>query len=172
MIPPRRRCRFSLPNADDLSPAQIYQQLLLARDDIHVRDRALATLQLQLTALECSLQQILTSSSNTLMHHVTLLEHTMAQYSQPASKLQVANAHSQRLDEPNQQIRSGHGQLVAQSKEVDSIVRDIIPRLAPYLNYFYRLMGSDLHQLFDKLLHQRPQLRPPKYQECRPNFYG
>jgi hypothetical protein len=65
MIPPRRRCRFILPNADDLSPDQIYQQLLLARDDIHVRDRALARLQLQQTALECSLQQILTSSSDT-----------------------------------------------------------------------------------------------------------
>jgi hypothetical protein len=46
LIPPRRRCQFSFLNADDISPAQIYQQLFLARDDIHVRDRALARLQL------------------------------------------------------------------------------------------------------------------------------
>ena len=73
MIPPRRCCRLILPNADDLSPTQIYQQLLVARDDIHVRDRALARLQLQLTKLECSLQQILVSSSEMTCQFSTVL---------------------------------------------------------------------------------------------------
>ena len=63
MIPPRRRCSFSLPNADDLLPAQIYLPLLVADEDIQGRDCALARLQLQLTKLECSLQQILIFSS-------------------------------------------------------------------------------------------------------------
>ncbi len=67
--------------------------LILARGDIHVRDCALALLQLQLAALECSLQQIITSSSDALTQHVTLLEQTMAGYSESTSLLQVADAH-------------------------------------------------------------------------------
>ena len=161
MIPPRRRCRFILPNADDLSPAQIYQQLLLARDDIRVRDRALAQLQLQLTnwKLECSLQQIFTSSSDTLTHHVTLLEQTLAQFSASTSKLHVADAHSQQLDKQHRQMRSEHDKLVAQVTKDDSVLRDIIPCLV----CTYRTMDSDLHQLLDQRLRQRPHLRPPTY---------
>ena len=166
MIPPRRHCRFILPNADDLSPAQIYQQLLLARDDIHVRDRALARLQLQLTALECSLQQILTSSSDTITHHVTLLEQTMAQFSACTSKLQVADTRSHTLNDELQQMRSEHDKFVAQSVKVDSVVRDIIQHT------FYRHKDSDIHQLIDKLLHQRPHLRPATYRAFKPNPYG
>ena len=150
MIPPRRRCRFILPNADDLSPAQIYQQLLLARDDIHVRDRALARLQLQLTKLECSLQQILTSSSDTLTHHVTLLEQTLAQFSASTSKLRIADAHSQQLDEPHRQMRSEHDKLVAQVTKDDSVLRNIIPCLVPYLDTICRNMDPDFHQRVDQ----------------------
>jgi hypothetical protein len=56
VVPPRRHCRF-VPSADDkaLTPDQLYQQLLLARDDIQIRDRALARFQVQHTQLQQSL---------------------------------------------------------------------------------------------------------------------
>ncbi len=39
MVPPRCQCPFVSSEADiSLSPAQLYQHLLLARDDIKVRD--------------------------------------------------------------------------------------------------------------------------------------
>ena len=82
MVPPRRPYRF-------LSPAEIYQHLLLARDDIQVRDRALKRLQLKLTQLESSFQQILTSSSEIISLHVTMLEQTMTQFSACASSTQT-----------------------------------------------------------------------------------
>ena len=50
VVPPRRRYRFvPTDNGLAISPAEIYQHLLLARDDIQVRDRALERLQLKLT---------------------------------------------------------------------------------------------------------------------------
>ena len=95
--------------------------MLFARDDIHLRDRALA--RRQLTKLDCSLQQILTSSSDTFTHHVTLLEQTtgMAQFSACTSTLQVADAHSQQLNEQHQQMPSEHDTLVAQVTKDDSV---------------------------------------------------
>jgi hypothetical protein len=75
MDPPRHRYRFVPTDSDlALSPAQIYQQLLLARDDIQVRDRALERLQLKLTQLDSSFQQLLTSSSELISLHVTMLK--------------------------------------------------------------------------------------------------
>ncbi len=59
LVPPRRRHRFVSSDADNaLTPDQLYQQLLLARDDIQVRDCALERLQLRQTHLESSLEQI------------------------------------------------------------------------------------------------------------------
>ena len=135
MVPPRRRYRF-VPTDNDLalSPAEIYQHLLLARDDIQVRDRALERLQLKLTQLESSFQQILTSSSEIISLDLTMLEQTMTQFSACASKLLVADAHFKQLDGQLHQLHSEHNQLVAQVTQDDSILRDIIPRLAPYLN--------------------------------------
>ena len=75
MVPPRRRHRFVSSEADNaLTPEQLYQQLLLARDDIQVRDRALERLQVQHTQLQASFEHVLTSSSELLALHVTLLE--------------------------------------------------------------------------------------------------
>jgi hypothetical protein len=79
LVPPRRRCRFVSPDADiDFSPTQIYQQLILARNDIQIRDRALERLQLQLTQLTTTVDQLFTSSAETLALHVTLLEQHLA----------------------------------------------------------------------------------------------
>jgi hypothetical protein len=180
MVPPRRRCRFLLPTADNaLSPAQIYQQLLLARDDIQVRDRALERLQLKLTQLESSFQQLLTSSSELISLHVTMLEQTMIQFSACTSKLLVADTPShhstgKQLDGLGQlrQLHSEHHQLVAQVENDDSILRDLIPSLAPHFDKLSRVTGdSDLHTLVDKLLRQRPHLRPPNYYECKQPLY-
>jgi hypothetical protein len=173
MVPPRRRCRFLLPTADNaLSPAQIYQQLLLARDDIQVRDRALERLQLKLTQLESSFQQLLTSSSELISLHVTMLEQTMIQFSACTSKLLVADTHSKQLDGQLRQLHSEHHQLVAQVKNDDSILRDLIPSLAPHFDRLSRVTGdSDLHTLVDQLLRQRPHLRPPNYYECKQPLY-
>jgi hypothetical protein len=75
MVPPSRRHRFVSSEADNaLTPEQLYQQLLLARDDIQFRDRALALLQIQQTELKSSIEYLLTSSSATIALHVTLLE--------------------------------------------------------------------------------------------------
>ena len=74
MVPPRRRSRFVSPDADiALSSAQLYQQLLLARDDIQVRDKTLERLQHKHSELEHSFEQVLTTSSELLALHVTLL---------------------------------------------------------------------------------------------------
>ena len=79
LVPPRRSCRFVSPDADiDLSPTQIYQQLILARTDIQIRDRAMEWLQLQLTQLTTTVDQLFTSSAETLALHVTLLEQHLA----------------------------------------------------------------------------------------------
>ncbi len=141
MVPPRRRYRFVPTDSDlALSPAEIYQHLLLARDDIQIRDRALERLQLKLTQLESSFQQILTSSSEIISLYLTMLEQsvqTMTQFSACACKLLVADAHSKQLDGQLQQLHSEHAQLVAQVTQDDSILRDIIPRLESYLGSIY-----------------------------------
>ena len=85
VVPPSRRCRL-ISCVDDtaLTPDQLYQQLLLARDDIQVRDSALDRFQLQHTQLQASFEQVLTSSSELLALHLTLLE----QHLQLHSRLQ------------------------------------------------------------------------------------
>jgi len=75
LVPPRRRCRLVSSDADNvLTPDELYQQLLWARDDIQVRDRALERLQTLHTQLQASFEQVLTSSSELHALHVTLLE--------------------------------------------------------------------------------------------------
>ena len=98
----------------------------MTRDDIQVRDRALERLQLKLTQLESSFQQILTSSSEIISLHLTMLEQsvqTMTQFSACASKLLVADAHSKQLDGQLQQLHSEYDQLVAQVTQDDSILQ-------------------------------------------------
>jgi hypothetical protein len=87
LVPLRRRCRLVPSDADHvLTPDELYQQFLWARDDIQVRDRALARLQAQHTQLKVSFEQVLTSSSELLALHVTLLE----QHMQLQARLQVS----------------------------------------------------------------------------------
>ena len=87
LVPTAFRKRF-VPPTDDfaLSPEQLYQLVLFARDDIGARDHALEKLQLQKKQLEYSFEQILTSSSELLSLHVTLLE----QHLQLQARLKVS----------------------------------------------------------------------------------
>ncbi len=79
MVPPRRRHSFVSSETDDaLAREQIFQQLLSAREDIQVSDRALAWCQLKQTKLktylENSTEKTITSSAESLALHVTLLK--------------------------------------------------------------------------------------------------
>ncbi len=79
LVTPRRRwrlqlCLVSSDAGNVLTPDELYQQLLWARDDIQVRDRALKRLQVKHTQLQASFEQVLASSSELLALHVTLLE--------------------------------------------------------------------------------------------------
>jgi hypothetical protein len=75
MVPPRRRHSFVSSETDDsLTREQLFQQLLLAREDIQVSDRALAWCQLKQTELKNSIEKTITSSAESLALHVTLLE--------------------------------------------------------------------------------------------------
>jgi hypothetical protein len=79
LVAPRCRCRLVSPDAGlYFSPTQFYQQLILARNDIQICNRALERLQLQLTQLTKTVDQLFTSSAETLALHVTLLEQHLA----------------------------------------------------------------------------------------------
>lgn len=82
MVLPLHSSRLvSPPDEIALFPDQLYRQWLLARDDIQVRDRALARLQLKHNQLEHFFEEILTSSSEILALHVKLLEQHFDLYS-------------------------------------------------------------------------------------------
>ncbi len=91
-----------------------------------------------------------------------MLEQTMTQFSALASKLLVADAQQLR------QICLEHDELVAQVTKDDSIIRDTILRLVPYLfDTVYRLiLDSALHHLVDQPLRQRPHFRLQAYMLC------
>jgi hypothetical protein len=174
MVPPRRRSRFVSPDADiALSPAELYQQLLLARDDIQFRDLTLERLQLKHTQLENSFEQVLTSSSELLALHVTLLEQHLgltARQQGCASALSSCHykllAAGTQFQQPNSQLletRAQHDKLAAQVTQEDPIVRYIVDdgfRLRAYRGYCPEYEDHHFHDLCDQLLVTRPHLRP------------
>jgi hypothetical protein len=168
LVPPRRRCRFVSPDADiDLSPTQIYQQLILARNDIQIRDRALERLQLQLTQLTTTVDQLFTSSAETLALHVTLLEqhlalrtkqfeddsamvHARSQLSACQAQITSAEAKFQQADAQLQSASAQYAQLKAQITSEDNIFRFVLAHHqgGPWTEDIY------IH---------RPHLRPKPY---------
>lgn len=57
LVPSRRRYRLVSSDADNiLTPDELFQQLVLARDDIQVRNRALERLQVQHTQRQASFE--------------------------------------------------------------------------------------------------------------------
>ncbi len=70
LVTPRRRCRLVSSDADNvLTPNELYQQLLRARDDIQVRDRALQRLKVQHTQLR--------ARASTCLLHLRRFSHFM-----------------------------------------------------------------------------------------------
>ena len=172
MISPRRRCRFVSSDADNaLTPDQLYQQLLWARDDIQFRDRALARLQDQHTQLQASFEQVLTSSSELLALHATLLEQHLdlqarQQSCAPASsaKLFAADTLSQHASSQLLELRAKYDQLDAQVTAEDAIFLAVVAHCAhPRSEYYSQYPDGRLHQLTDQLLASRPRLRPCDY---------
>ena len=170
IVLPRRRCRFVSPAADTvLSPDQIYHQLLLARDDLQVRETALERLLNKHSQLETSFDQVLTSSSELLALHVTLLDQHIdlhARHQSCASalsscqaKLLAAETQLQQTDSQLLETRATYTKLAAQVSQEDPIVRDITVygfRMRHYGGY----SDDHLHELADILLRTRPHLRP------------
>jgi hypothetical protein len=77
VVPSIRRSRPISSDNEPLTQEQQSQKLSLAYTDIQVRDFALEQLQLQNTLLKSSIDQVLTSSAETLSLHVSLLEKHM-----------------------------------------------------------------------------------------------
>jgi hypothetical protein len=179
MIPPRRRHRFVSSEADNaLTPEQLYQKLLLARDDIQVRDCALERLQVPHTQLQASFEHVLTSSSELLALHVTLLE----QHLQLQARLKVsasAVTHyrnkflefrtnldsqltlSQQTSSTLQETSAKYDKLAAQIAQEDPIVRSIVAR--GFRRFCYDIADSRLYTLSNQLLVFRPHRRPPPH---------
>ena len=186
LVTPRRRCRIVSSDADNvLTPDELYQQLLWARDDIQVRDRALARLKVQHTELQASFEQVLTSSSALLTLHVTLLEHHLQlqarlkvsasaathyrnQFLEYQTKLDAQLTSSQQTSSQLQETSAKYDKLAAQVTQEDPIVRSIVDhgfRKSPYTYPAYA--DSHLRNLSDQLLVFRPHLKPrpstPRY---------
>ena len=146
MVPSRRRHRFVSSEADNaLTPEQLYQQLLLARDDIQVRDRALELLQVQRrdTQLQAFFEHVLTSSSELLALHVTLLEqhlrlqarlkasvsgvtHYRNKFLEYRTNLDSQLTLSQQTSSTLQETSAKYDKLAAQIAQEDPIVRSIV----------------------------------------------
>ena len=186
LVPPRRRCRLVSSDADNaLSPDELYQQLLWARDDIQVRDRVLERLQVQHTQLQASFEQVLTSSSELLALHVTLLEQNLLlQVRLKVSASAVTHYRNQFLEYRTttteqlatsqaqlQELQAKYDQLAAQVTQEDPLVQSIVAH--GFRKFQCNAWGysdyadSRLHTLSDQLLVFRPHLKPksstPRY---------
>jgi hypothetical protein len=146
---------------DALSPEQLYQQLLWARDDIQLRDSTLHRLQLKHAALETSFEQVLTSSSELLGLHAALLEQHLdlnARQQECASALSSCQTKLLAADHQFQQsaaqlleTRAKYDKLAAQLQQEDDIVRSSL--LDIYSHHFAK-------RFFETRPHLRPKTRP------------
>ena len=158
MVPPRRRCRFVSSDADNaLTPDQLYQQLLWARDDIQVRDRALERLQVQHTQLQASFEQVLTSSSELLALHVTLLEQHLDLHARQQSCASALSTKLLNADTLSQHATSQLLEMRAKYEKLDAQVTAEDPILLAFI-------ASDInhgrhYRLTSQLLASRPRLR-------------
>ena len=189
VVPSQRRSRSISSDDEHLTQAQLLQQLSLARTDIQVRDFALEQLQSQNTELKSSIDQVLTSSSETLSLHVSLLEqHLQLQARLEVSSSAVSHYRNQHLEYRTTtaaqfstcqaqllETRTKYDKLTAQVTKEDPIVRSIIAhgfrRAQAYSGYSFHhgpaYVDSQLQTLSDQLLVSRPHLRP----QPAPPFY-
>jgi hypothetical protein len=164
MVPPRRCHRFVSSETDDaLTREQLYQQLLLAREDIQVRDRALARCQLK-TQIEDYIEKTITSSAHSLALHVTLPEqhldlHVRSQECESSvirvqTQLSDCQARIQQTESLLEEACAKHAKLTDQFGIEDQIFRYVID---------YRVnSGYGRYELpmFDQILDSLPHLLP------------
>ncbi len=138
----------------------------MARTDIQVRDFALKQLQIQNTELKSSLDQVLTSTSQTLSLHVSLLE----QQAQLHARLKVCSSavqhyRNQLLEyrtttgDQLQEIQAKYDKIAAQVSEEDSILK----ALAELSDAYYLCQsGQNSYAIYykDDLRRLRPYLWP------------
>ena len=174
MVSPIRRSRLvSPPDELALSPDQLYQQWLLARDDIQIRDRALARLQFKHNQLDHLFEEVLSSSSETLALHVTLLEQHIGQHARQQScasalsscqaKFLAAEIQSRQTNADLLELRAQYDKLVAQVSRDDPLVTSLLARAS---HYSCAYSDSNMEALIEKLLATRPHLRP----QSRPHY--
>lgn len=178
LVTPRRRCRIVSSDADNvLTPDELYPQLLWARDDIQVRDRALARLKVQHTELQASFEQVLTSSSALLTLHVTLLEHhlhlqarlkvsasAVTHYRNQFLEYRTTTAEQLSLSQAQlQELQAKSDQLAASVPQDDSVLKALISEIIPYANSAFLDPDRHLRRFIGQLLLLRPNLRPQNY---------
>jgi hypothetical protein len=169
VVPSIRRCRPISSDNEPLTQEQQSQQLSLAYTDIQVRDFALEQLQLQNTLLKSSIDQVLTSSAETLSLHVVLLEqhlqlqarlkvsssavqHYRNQFSEyrTASDVQLSKCTAQL-----QEIQAKYDKLDAQVSTEDPLLQEL------YAHFGYRdYPTSRLDDVGEELCKLRPHLCP------------
>ena len=171
MVPPRRRHRFVSSETDDaLTHEQLRQQLYLAREDIQVRDRALARCQLKQTTLENSIEQTLTSSADSLALHVRLFEqhldlHVRHQACQSSlvrvqTQLSECQARVQQTESLLEEACNKYAKLTNQVDKEDQILRCVIDyRVKVSIGYGVYGTSEEL-PMVEHILDSRPHLRP------------
>ena len=136
-VTPCSRCPFVSSAADiALSPAQHHQYLLLASDDIQVRNNTLDRLHLKHTHLQNSFEQVLTSSSELLALHVSLLEHHLDLYARQQecdssfslcqTKLLAADIRFKQTESQLLKQRAWYDNIVSQVTYEDLILKRIV----------------------------------------------
>jgi len=168
VVPSLRRSRSISSDDEHLTQAQLLQQLSLARTDIQVRDFALEQLQLQHSALKSAFEQVLTSSSDTLLLHVSLLE----QHMQLQARLKVCSSavqhyRNQHLEHRTttdvqlstctthlQELQAKYNKLAVQVSEEDPLLKELY-------DYFGGQLGGDYPTThLDSVGEQLCKLRP------------
>jgi hypothetical protein len=168
VVPSLRRSRSISSDDEHLTQAQLLQQLSLARTDIQVRDFALEQLQLQHSALTSAFEQVLTSSSDTLLLHVSLLE----QHMQLQARLKVCSSavqhyRNQHLEHRTttdvqlstctthlQELQAKYDKLAVQVSEEDPLLKELY-------DYFGGQLGGDYPTThLDSVGEQLCKLRP------------
>jgi hypothetical protein len=138
---------------------------------MQVRDFALAQLQIQNTELKRSLDQVLISSSETVLLHVSLLEqhlHLIArlnvsisavdQLSTCQARLLASETQSRQTDAQLQALQVKYDKLAAQVSREDPILQSFLDHACP-ISYGYSHTHRSNWHLAGPLFKCRPHLR-------------
>jgi hypothetical protein len=185
MVPPHRRRRHVSADSDNsLTPDQLYQQVLLNRDDITHRDSEIARLQELNLAYEAMIDQILNSTSACLDRHEALSTHHLALIAQQqicdsalahyrrellecqavaeqqvhdsAANAARMDAQLHLVDAQLQETLLKYNKLDALATTEDQLLRVLVDHERIYYN---PIPPHRLRTLFDQLVESRPYLQ-------------